>query len=170
MSTRYHLRCSTLFHASAEEVWALKTDPEKIQDEFQPLFHADTTSAQEALAALKRGELPVSYTIQMKGAGILPLGKWPVEVVEYENQSHYVDRSENNVFGYWRHEHRLQSSSIGTQYTDLVDFEPRSKARWTALALRELFLYRHRRAARHLPTQPRATAIATLRELSGSPI
>ena len=167
MAARFHLRCATLFRASPEEVWALKTNWEKMQDEFRPLFQGTSSEGEQALAALKQGNLPVNYTLSVRLGGLLPIGHWDVEVSEYEEGRFFVDSSENRVFSAWRHEHRIEPSSLGTRYVDLVDFQPRGRAvHWTAIALRELFLHRHRRAAQHLPTEVRATAIATLRKLA----
>ena len=73
MANSFHLRCSTIFLAGAPEVWALKIDPESMQDEFRPFFSGDISAAKEAIAQLKAGNLPVCYNIQMKGAGLLPL-------------------------------------------------------------------------------------------------
>tara|TARA_B100001250_G_scaffold151804_1_gene130257 strand:+ start:54 stop:569 length:516 start_codon:yes stop_codon:yes gene_type:complete len=165
MANSFHLRCSTIFLAGAPEVWALKIDPESMQDEFRPFFSGDISAAKEAIAQLKAGNLPVCYNIQMKGAGLLPLGNWPVEIVEFEEEKRFVDCSTNAFFSEWRHEHLLEACSDGTRYVDRVDFVPTRQPRLTAIAVRELFLHRHRRASRHLPSIARATGIATLREL-----
>lgn len=166
MPARFHLRCSTLFQASAEEVWAFKTNAKHMQDEFKPFLHADPSPAEAAFHRLKQGMLPVRYTLNSTLLGWVPLGDWPVEIQIFEPHRRFVDTSQNAAFSYWRHEHRLEESEGGIRYVDQVDFTPRSGPhRWIAAGLRELFLHRHRRAARHLLSIPRATAIATLREL-----
>lgn len=165
MAKTFHLRCSTIFLAEAPAVWAFKTDPKSMQDEFRPFFGGDISAVKEAIEKLKAGDLPVHYSIQMKGAGLLPLGQWPVEIVEFEENERFVDCSKNALFSEWRHEHVLEKCSEGTRYVDRVDFVPTRQPRLSAIAVRELFLHRHRRAARHLPSIQRATAIATLREM-----
>ena len=52
MAGRFHLRCATLFRASPEEVWALKTDWKKMQDEFLPLFRGKSSEGERAWSAL----------------------------------------------------------------------------------------------------------------------
>ena len=166
MPAQFHLRCATLFLASMEEVWAFKTNAEHMQDEFKPFFQGDPRPAAEALLRLHQGELPVHYELQARLPGGIRLSKWPVTIEVFEPPFRFVDTSENTLVSYWRHEHRLERSDHGVRYVDQVDFTPRSSPkRRIAAGIRELFLHRHRRAARHLPSIPRATAIATLREM-----
>ena len=156
----------TLFLADLEEVWAFKTHAEHMQDEFRPFLIGESEPVALALNRLREGELPVHYTLQARLFGALNLSEWPVTVTEFEPPTRFVDTSENALVSSWRHEHRLEPASEGVRYVDLVDFTPRARPhRWIAAGIRELFLHRHRRAAQHLPSVHRATAIATLREM-----
>ena len=149
-----------------EEVWAFKTHAEHMQEEFKPFLVADPKPVEEALRQLRNGSLPVRYTLQARLFGGPRVSQWPVTVTEFQPPTHFVDTSENTLVLHWRHHHRLEPTSEGVRYVDEVDFTPRLRPyQWIAAGIRELFLHRHRRAARHLPTIPRATAIATLREM-----
>jgi ligand-binding SRPBCC domain-containing protein len=166
MPPRFHLRCSTLFLAEMEEVWAFKTHAEPMQEEFKPFLVADPKPVEEALCRLRNGDLPVHYTLQARLFGGPRVHEWPVTVTEFHPPTRFVDTSTNALVLHWRHEHRLEPTSEGVRYVDQVEFSPRYRPhKWTAAGIRELFLHRHRRAARHLPALPRATAIATLREM-----
>ncbi len=166
MPPQFHLRCSTLFLTGMEEVWSFKTDPALMQEEFKPFLVGESKPVAEAFQRLQAGELPVLYSLRARLFGALHLSEWPVTVTEFEPYTRFVDTSENVLVAHWRHEHRLEETSEGVRYVDQVDFTPRVRPqRWIAAGIRELFLHRHRRAAQHLPAVPRATAIATLREM-----
>ena len=64
----------------------------------------------------------------------------------------------------WEHEEILEPASDATRLLETVSFTPRfGPERLVRRAVLELFLHRHRRAARSLPTDHRATAVAILR-------
>lgn len=166
MAPQFHLRCSTLFLTGMEEVWAFKTDALQMKNELHPFLIGDAEPAEHAFSALRGGELPVHYRLQARLFGGLQLSDWPVTIVEFDPPTGFVDTSQNALVTRWRHEHRLEPTSEGVRYVDQVEFTPRLRPyRWVAAGIRELFLHRHRQAAKHLPTVTRATGIATLREM-----
>ena len=159
MTTRYQLSCSTRFYASPDQVWALKTDLERIGEEMSPLlrFSLDEAAARAAL----RGE-GVPRTVDGKIWGLV---SWPFEFVSYAPGQRFVDRSSNALFSAWEHEHIVEQASDAVRYVDIVRFTPAvGPAKLVAIAVQRFFQRRHRRAARHLPTDGRATAVALLRE------
>lgn len=64
----------------------------------------------------------------------------------------------------WEHEQILEPASDATRLLETVIFTPRfGPERLVRRVILELFLRRHRQAARSLPTDRRATAVAILR-------
>jgi len=78
MAGRFHLRCATLFRASPEEVWALKTDWKKMQDEFLPLFRGKAPRASVLGRRCSRGSFQCTTRSTCEGLGSCPWasGKW----------------------------------------------------------------------------------------------
>jgi ligand-binding SRPBCC domain-containing protein len=163
MTTRFQLSCSTRFFASADEVWAIKTDPKALAAEFEPFFRF--TGDLDALRACLRGEgLPRTVEARI-WAGVLPTVSWPFQFVEHVDGSHFVDRSDNALFSEWEHIHRVEVASDAVRYLDLVRFTPRfGPPHLVGRMVEELFKHRHRRAARKLSSDARATGVALLRE------
>ncbi len=157
---RFHLRVSTRFKAPLEEVWALKTDPEKLRQEFQPWLHLSVADAPALAQALQGKGLPRTIDCRIWG---LP---WPIEVTECSPGARFCDRSENALFDLWEHEHRFEQASDAAFYLDAVTFTPRwGPPHLVARAVEALFVHRHRKAAQQLPTDQKATAVSMLREL-----
>jgi ligand-binding SRPBCC domain-containing protein len=163
MSEPYHLRCWTRFLASPEEVWQLKNRLETANRECAPLLRMSGGPA-ETLDDLAGQGLPYSFEARLGLLGALPGPAWPVEITELEPNRRYVDRSSNAWFSEWEHEHLLEPASDATRYVDAVTFTPRvGPARLVRRMVLEFFLHRHRQAARWLPTDRRATAVAVMR-------
>ncbi len=166
----YHLRCWTLFKAPVEQVWALKTDPDALSDEFKPWVQLETSDPELARQLLRGEGVPGTIPCRLRPGGRLPGIDWPLHVALVEPLKRYVDTSSNPLFSEWHHEHLFDVGQRAVRYVDAVTFTPSraATARWTARLTKRLFIHRHQRAARRLPTVPRATAIAMLREqLSG---
>jgi len=158
---RFHLRVSSRFLATPESVWALKTDPENLREEFLPWLRLSVDDLESLRSALKGEELP--RTIDARIWAVLA---WPIQLTEYEEGASYCDRSQNAVFEEWEHHHVLQPASDAVRYLDAVTFTSRIGPPWLVARLVEaLFVHRHRRAARKLPTDARATGVSILREL-----
>jgi ligand-binding SRPBCC domain-containing protein len=162
----FHLRCWTRFLAPLDQVWDLKTDPETLLDEFRPWLSLKADDLDAARRLLRGEGLPGAVDTRLKLFGVLPGSRWPLRVEQLERHRHYLDTSENPLFDAWHHEHLFEPTADGVRYIDNVDFTPREglPPMWIAQATRRLFVHRHRRAARHLPTDARATAVAMLRE------
>ncbi|GEM_PF-1426924 len=175
MPETYHLRCWTRFFASLDEVWSLKTDPAELRKEMAPLLAlkaSDANAEQQLHAALQEGDadLPVTLEANIGLLGALPGPAWPVEIVAFEKHKRFVDRSENALFARWEHEHVFEEASDAVRYLDAVTFQPRSSAdKLIARGVLEFFLHRHRRAAKRLDTDVRATAVAVMRCEDPSP-
>jgi len=166
MARSFHLRCWTRFLAPMAQVWDLKTDPETLLDEFRPWLSLKADDLDAARRLLRGEGLPGAVETRLKLFGVLPGSRWPLRLERLERHERYLDTSENPLFAAWHHEHLFEPTSDGVRYVDAVDFTPREglRAGWVARATRRLFVHRHRRAARHLPTDPQATAVAMLRE------
>ena len=167
MARGYHLRCWTRFRAPLEQVWALKTDPESLADEFRPWMSLDAPDL-EAARRLLRGEgTPGTIASRLRLAGRLPGPPWPLHVEMVEPMTRYVDTSTNALFSEWHHEHLFEVGQSAVRYVDAVTFTPseRFPGPLTARLTERLFIHRHRRAARRLPTDERATAVSMLRVL-----
>lgn len=156
----WRLRVWTRFLAPVDQVWALKTDPERISDEFRPLRFVvdDAAGLRAALASGGEGEFH---------ARLWPLGlSWPIRLSEVEPGRSFVDRSQNALFQTFEHRHLVEATQDGARYVDDLLLCPTAPGAAMKVELvRRLFERRHRRAARHLPHDPRATAIVVLREV-----
>ncbi len=167
MSRRFHLLCWTRFLAPLDQVWALKTDPQTLLDEFRPWLSLQARDL-AATKRLLRGEgVPGQVDTRLRLFGVLPGSNWPLRIERYAPLESYVDTSENPLYAAWHHSHLFEPTADGVRYIDAVDFTPREglPAGLVARATARLFVHRHRRAARHLPTDARATGVAMLREL-----
>ena len=158
---RFHLRVSTRFLASPDEVWSLKTDPEQLRQEFLPWVHLSVQDPSALVSALQGEGLPI--TVQARVGMVLP---WPIEIREYVRGERFTDYSPDNaLFDDWVHHHEVQPASDAVRYLDAVSFTPRlGPPHLVARLVERLFIHRHNRAARHLPTDEKATAVSMLRE------
>lgn len=157
MATPFLLRVWTRFLAPVEDVWRLKTDPKQISAEFFPF----ASFRLEGELRTEVGRMSARF-----GPPGLPLMPWPVELERWEEGKIFVDSSENLLYSKFRHEHIFEATPDGCRYIDQVNFSgtlPTQKL--AAIALQRLFQHRHRVAAKKLPSDPQATAIAVLRVL-----
>jgi len=170
MSETYKLRCSTRFLATPEEVWALKTDPDRLDGEMMPILTMGYDDADTIARALKGEGLPATFDTRIQLGGFLGLFDWPVEITAVEPGRRLVDCSTNDLFSSWEHEHLIEPATDATRYLDSVTFTPRpAYHRLVAEVVQRFFVHRHRRAAKWLPTDKRATGVATLRYIELAP-
>ena len=164
MPTTFHLRVWTRFLASAEDVWALKTDPSAIGAEFGPLASfrfTDPAAVSRALA----GEAPVDVPARFGPVG-MPLIAWPARIEAVEPGKSFRDTSTNALFSRWEHDHLVEATPDGCRYIDAITFVSTTPTqKLTAIVTQRLFQHRHAVAARRLPTDPQATGVAVLRVL-----
>ena len=167
MSRRFHLRCWTRFLAPLEQVWQHKTTPETLLDEFRPWLSLEAEDPDAAQRLLRGENLPGVVQTRLKLLGVLPTGQWPLRLEALELHRRYLDTSENTLYATWHHEHLFEPTADGVRYIDALTFTPREglPPKWIARLTTRLFVHRHRRAARRLPSDSRATAVAMLREL-----
>lgn len=164
MPTTFHLRVWTRFLAPVEDVWRLKTDPARISEEFLPYASfriQDDAALAQLLATGAPGELSASFKL----GRALPVG-WPIRVESVVPNVSFRDTSVNKLYARFEHDHLFETTPDGCRYVDAVTFVstlPLQKA--TAIATKRMFEHRHRVAAKHLPTDPEATAVAVLRVL-----
>ncbi len=156
----WRLRVWTRFFAPPDQVWALKTDPQRLREELSPLrlVVQDSQGLHEALASGREGSFQ---------ARLWPLGlSWPFQVSEIEPGRSFLDCSSNALFHRFEHRHLVEATEEGSRYIDDLLLGPTSPAAATKVdMLRRLFQRRHLRAARHLPHDDRATAVVVLREV-----
>lgn len=165
MARTYHLRCWTRFHAPMDEVWRWKTDAANLDAERAPALALRGVD-RAALTAALRGEAPPgTLSARVALLGWLPGPSWPVEVVAQEpGRSVSVRSPDNPLFFIWEHERRIEQADGACRFMDAITFAPRiAPTRLVARAVEELFIHAHRQAARHFPTDARATAVAMLR-------
>ncbi len=170
MARSFHLRCWTRFLAPIDQVWDLKTNPETLLDEFRPWLTLQATDPDTARDLLQGRGLPGAVDARLKLFGVIPGSRWPLRLEQLERHERYVDTSENPLFSAWHHEHLFEPALDAVRYIDAVTFTPRESlpATWVARLTARLFVHRHQRAARHLPTDARATGVAMLRELKST--
>lgn len=156
----WRLRVWTRFLAPPEQVWALKTDLDRLSQELWPLVLAFEDRA-AVLAALQQGR-PGSFPARLYPPGI----RWVTELTEIVPGQRFVDRSRNALYRDFEHRHLVEPSQDGTRYVDDVTFTPAGPCPDLVVRLtRHSFQRRHRRAARHLPHDPRATGVVALRQV-----
>lgn len=163
MPTTFQLRVWTRFFASPDEVWALKTDPAALADEFRPYFRfsADAEAMRRAFA----GALPADIQAKLRPMG-LPIGlSWPVHLSEATRPETYTDSSENKLYSRFSHQHRIELTPDGCRYIDHVVFRPRLLSKPVALLTERLFKHRHRVSGARLDSDPQATGVSVLRVL-----
>lgn len=165
----WRLRVWTRFLAPPDQVWALKTDPDRLAQELWPLVlrFQDRAAVAQALQQGRPGRFP---------ARLYPPGlRWVTELSEVVPGQRFVDRSQNLLYRDFEHRHLVEPAQDGTRYVDDVRFTPAGPWPGLIVALTRLsFQSRHRRAARLLPHDPRATGVVVLRqvlehELAGAP-
>ena len=115
----------------------------------------DIWSAQQKLPA---NPVPIAVPPDLDWPAALPDG--PV-----------VRSGSNSWFSTWEHERILEPASDATRFLDVITFTTRGPLpdRVIRRIVLELFLLRHRRAARLLPTDKRATAVAVMRAVDLEP-
>jgi len=117
-------------------------------------FYASPEEIWEAQQTLASQPSPVAVTPALDWPDAMPDGPC-------------VRSGDNSLFSSWEHERVLQSASDATRFLDAVTFTTRasnpSADRLVRRLVLELFLRRHRQAARLLPTDRRATAVAVMR-------
>jgi ligand-binding SRPBCC domain-containing protein len=170
MSETYKLRCWTRFLATPEEVWALKTDPARLDAEMMPVLRVHFEDADAPARAMKGEGLPASFQSQIQLGGVIGLLDWPVEITAVEPGRRLVNTSTNDLFSRWEHEHLFEPATDATRYLDSVIFTPRpAHHELIAQLVQRFFVHRHKRAAKCLPTDKRATAVAMLRFMELTP-
>lgn len=156
--TTFHLRVWTRYFASVEQVWAFKTDPRRLAEEFRPylIFLLRDTDALRRAWHGEPGEVR---------ARLLPLGVcWPLRVEEVDAPHRFRDTSQNRLYARFEHEHIFEPTPDGCRYIDVVTFTPTLPLqKLTAILTRRLFVHRHRVAARHLPADARTVGTSVLR-------
>lgn len=164
MPTTFQLRAWTRFKASPDEVWALKTNPEKLGEEFRPwlAFTADPEALSRALA----GAVPAKIDGRLRLLGLPPGIAWPIEMREAERPRRYTDVSANALYGRFEHTHIIESTTDGARYLDHVIFEPVRLPKLVGILTERLFVHRHRVAARSLEADPQVTGVTVLRVLA----
>ncbi|MBM4368720.1 MAG: hypothetical protein FJ102_21075 [Deltaproteobacteria bacterium] len=164
MPTTFQLRAWTRFRAGPAEVWALKTDPEKLGAEFRPWLHFSADA--EALSRALAGAAPASIEGRLRVLGLPPGFAWPVRVREAQPPRRYVDVSENALYRRFEHTHLVESTGDGARYLDHVVFEPSFAPKLMGILTERLFVHRHRVAARSLEADPQVTGVTVLRVLA----
>lgn len=163
--TAFHLRVWTRFYAPVEAVWAQKTDPAALAEEFRP-FARFVSDEPDRVARALRGEVPMEIHARLQPGGVPPGIAWPLRVEAVEEGRRFRDTSVNALFSRFEHEHLFEETPDGCRYVDAVTFVPRNPLqKATAIATRRFFIHRHHVAARRLPTDPQATGVAMLRVL-----
>lgn len=164
MPTTFHLRVWTRFLAPVADVWRLKTDPARVEEEFRP--HRFRLGDPAALTRAVAGEVPTHVDASLAFAGLPVALAWPIELVEAVPMERFRDQSSNRLFRDFDHLHLFEPTSDGCRYVDAVTFTPALPAqKLTAILTRRLFVQRHRAAAAHLPADPQATGVGVLRVL-----
>ena len=162
MTEAWRLKVWTRFLAPPEAVWRLKTDPEALAAEFRPWIWF-TMSAQDrgvVSDALSRSGREACVSARLWPPGI----QWEMNLEVVEPGRVYRDCSSNRLYQQWDHRHEILPASDGTLYIDDVRFVPALGApKAMARLTRTLFEYRHRRAARSLPTERGTVGVAVLR-------
>lgn len=164
---RWRLRVWTRFRASPEEVWAIKTDPDALAAEFRPFGYFSLSETERSMMQAAFSEAS-SCALRLR---IPPFGlEWPMNIDVVENERIYRDRSSNSIYQEWSHYHRIVPSSDGALYVDEVVFVSALPVdRWLAKLTKNLFVHRHKMAARCLPTEFGTVGVAMLRLDEPSP-
>lgn len=166
MPTAFHLRVWTRFLAPVDRVWALKTDPAALADEFRPSMRFSVPDVDALRRALQDGEVPKDLDARLLPGGAPPGVPWPIHFDRWERNKVYRDTSENALYARYEHEHLFEETPDGCRYVDAVTFTPRNPLqKASAIATQRFFQHRHRVAAKRLPSDPQATAVAVLRVL-----
>lgn len=164
MATTFQLRVWTRFLAPLEDVWALKTDPATIQAEFRPWMSFCLPQG-DAFARALGGGVPADLACSLRLGRVLPIA-WPARVESVVKQQSFRDTSTNALYSRFEHDHLFEVTPDGCRYIDSVTFTSTSPAqKWFAIATQRAFQHRHTVAAKRLPTDPQATAVAVLRIL-----
>lgn len=147
--------------APLDDVWALKTDPDQLTAEFRPYFSFVIGAS---LPTLLNGPWPAEYNASLRPLGLPPGIPWPGKLEAVEPKVSFTDSSSNSLFSLYEHVHQFETTPDGCRYIDAVTFTPRLPAqKYMAILTQRLFQHRHRVAAKRLPTDPQATAVAMLR-------
>jgi ligand-binding SRPBCC domain-containing protein len=98
---------------------------------------------------------------RLRAFGRLPLGAYPLTLVEVDRAGGFVEQTRSGPFAVWQHERRVRAAPDGgTQVTDQLGWRLRGGLPGAALLtpfVRAFFAHRHRRLVRHWAT---ATAAA----------
>jgi ligand-binding SRPBCC domain-containing protein len=156
----YVLTVSTRVFAPPARVWAQRTDPALLRAEFPPaLFFALPGAEADRLRAAFAAAAPVRVTGRFTPFRL----PWPIELRAVTPGESFLDTSENALYRAFSHLHRFEAASDGCRTVDQVTFTPAFAPGLLAAATARVFVHRHRTLARHLPVDPRATAVAILR-------
>jgi len=102
---------------------------------------------------------------QPSPVAVIPTLDWPDAVPD----GACVLTGSSSLFSSWEHARSLEIASDATRFLDAITFTTRAPSASTDRVVRrlvlELFLRRHRQAARLLPTDRRATAVAVMRAM-----
>ncbi|MDP2315055.1 MAG: hypothetical protein Q8P41_19300 [Pseudomonadota bacterium] len=164
MATTFHLRVWTRFLASPADVWALKTDPATMKAELRPWLTFCVPDGAALTRALE-GDAPADLANSVRLGQVLPLA-WPTRVESAVPRQSYRGITKSALFNRFEHDHIFEPTPDGCRYVDSVTFSSTAPAqKLVAIALQRLFQHRHAVAAKRLPTDPQATAVAVLRVL-----
>jgi ligand-binding SRPBCC domain-containing protein len=164
MPTTFHLRVWTRFFVPVEEVWAVKTDPERVSAEFFPFASMrwkDVGAARQALSGVTLpAELQATVSLPFAPVGV----PWPIRLDAFERGVRFRDTSVNALYSRFEHEHVFEKTSDGCRYVDIVTFTPTAPLqKLAAIATRRLFVHRHNVVARQLAADPQVTGVGVLR-------
>ncbi|MFT4976819.1 MAG: hypothetical protein ACI8S6_002724 [Myxococcota bacterium] len=161
--TTFRLRVWTRYFESVAAVWAHKSAPERLAEDLRPWLRLRFAAEDERTlhAALLAGE-PARAVGRLVPPGVA----WPVDLVRAEPPLFFEDHSDNVLFSRFEHRHILEEAPDGCRYVDDVIFMPRGPStKLSAIALKWVFIHRHRVAARRLRPDVRTVGTAVLRVL-----
>ncbi|HMT04117.1 MAG TPA: hypothetical protein PKD76_01075 [Solirubrobacterales bacterium] len=128
--------------APSSEVWTQITAFEGVNREMSPLLKM-TPPATARLDDAASGEI---LPIKLKGPLGLPLGTYPLRLVNIETEVGFLEQTQMLPFLLWQHERTLTAEAGGTIVTDSLGWRWRAHRLDAIVAaiVRRFFIHRHR--------------------------
>ena len=155
----YRLRVSTRHLAPVAELWARKTDPAAVMQEF-PVWAPFRINRPDAIsAAVAEGAPRLRVPARV---GPVP---WESTVWVVEPGRSFANVGTSALFTLFHHTQSLQETGNGTHVLDDIWFTPTRGGDFFAGMVTRVFVARHRRAAEAIPADSHSIGHAVLRHV-----
>ena len=122
-------------------VWKAISDLDGVNEEMAPWLEMNAPAGSSLETASSGEVLPLN----LRGPGKLPLGTYPLRLVEFEEGNRFLEQTWMFPFFLWQHERSIEPLNGQTRITDSLGWKWRARRLdpLVAIGVRKFFEHRH---------------------------